>query len=89
MVLELALPLLEEAAGAPGRGKDRRPQPLTTRSHDAMNIDGYDEIIVSTLPAPGVAPGLRNDLPSKLKPLGVPITTVSGKGRRGARAARA
>jgi hypothetical protein len=86
MVLELALPLLEEAAGAPVEGKigDHNPYDAI---HDAMNIDGYDEIIVSTLPAP-VSRWLRNDLPSKLKPLGVPITTVTARGA-GARAGRA
>jgi hypothetical protein len=86
MVLELALPLLEEAAGSRVEGKigDHNPYDAI---HDAMNIDGYDEIIVSTLPAP-VSRWLRNDLPSKLKPLGVPITTVTARGA-GARAARA
>jgi len=85
MVLGLALPLLEEAAGASVEGKigDHNPYDAI---HDAMNVDGYDEIIISTLPAP-VSRWLRNDLPSKLKPLGVPITTVTAKGA-GARVAR-
>ena len=84
-VLELALPLLEEAAGAPVEGKIGDPNP-SDAIHDAMNLDGYDEIIISTLPA-RVSRWLHADLPSKLKPLGVPVTTVTAKGA-GARAAR-
>ena len=84
MVLELALPLLEDAAGAPVEGKigDCNPNDAI---HDAMNIDGYDEIIISTLPA-RVSRWLHADLPSKLKPLGVPVTTVTAKSARAARA---
>jgi hypothetical protein len=83
MVLELALPLLEEAAGGPVDGKIGDPNPADA-IHDAMNIDGYDEIIISTLPA-RVSRWLRADLPSKLKPLGVPITTFIAKSSREAR----
>jgi hypothetical protein len=84
MVLELALPLLEDAVGAPVDGKIGDPNPADA-IHDAMNIDGYDEIIISTLPA-RVSRWLHADLPSKLKPLGVPITTVIAKSARAARA---
>src|SRR4051794_35791809 len=49
-ILELALPLLEEAAG--GRVEslvgDHRPLDAV---QDAVNLHGFDEIIVSTLPA--------------------------------------
>jgi hypothetical protein len=82
MVLELALPLLEEAAGAPVEGKIGDPNP-NDAIHDAMNAEHYDEIIISTLPA-RVSRWLRADLPSKLKPLGVPITTVVAKSARAA-----
>jgi hypothetical protein len=84
MVLELALPLLEEAAGGHVEGRIGDPNPADA-IHDAMNIDGYDEIIISTLPA-RVSRWLRADLPSKLKPLGVPVTTVVAKSARAARA---
>ena len=77
MVLELALPLLEEAAGGPVEGKIGDPNP-NDAIHDAMNIDGYDEIIISTLPR-RVSRWLKNDLPSKLSTLSVPITTVVAK----------
>jgi len=74
VVLELALPLLERAAGSPVEGKigDFHPYDAV---QDAVNIDGYDEIIISTLPA-RVSRWLRSDLPSKLKALGLPVTTV-------------
>ena len=77
-VLELALPLLEAAVGAPVEGKigDHNPYDAI---NDAVNIDGYDEIIISTLPV-RVSRWLRADLPSKLKTLGLPITTVTAQG---------
>ncbi len=77
-VLELAIPLLEEAAGAPVEGKVGDSNPVDA-IHDAVNVDGYDEIIISTLPA-RVSRWLRLNLPAKLKPLGLPITTVTAKG---------
>ncbi len=82
MVLELALPLLEEAAGAPVEGRVGDPNP-SDAIHDVMNAEHYDEIIISTLPA-RVSRWLHADLPSKLKPLGVPITTVVAKSSRAA-----
>lgn len=80
MVVELALPLLERAAGSPVQGKIGDHNPFDA-IHDAVNVDGYDEIIISTLPV-RVSRWLRADLPSKLKPLGIPITTVTAPGRR-------
>jgi hypothetical protein len=80
MVLELALPLLERAAGGHVEGKIGDPNPYDAVS-DAVNIDGYDEIIISTLPA-RVSRWLRSDLPSKLKALHLPVTTVTAQGAR-------
>src|SRR4051794_31236573 len=48
--LELALPGLEEAAGAHVEGLIGDPEPLAA-IQDAVNIHGFDEIILSTLPA--------------------------------------
>jgi hypothetical protein len=78
MVLELALPLLERAVGAHVEGKIGDHNPYDAIS-DAVNIDGYDEIIISTLPAP-VSRWLRSDLPSKIKALHLPVTTVVARG---------
>jgi hypothetical protein len=75
LVLELALPLLEEAAGSPVEGIIGDPQPLDA-VQDAVNLRGFDEIIVSTLPT-RVSRWLRMDLPSKLSGLGLPVTTVT------------
>ena len=74
-VLELALPLLEEAAGAPVEGIIGDPEPLNA-VQDAVNLRGFDEIIVSTLPA-RVSKWLKLDLPSKAAGLGLPVTTVT------------
>lgn len=77
--LELALPLLEEAAGAPVEGMVGPPEPLGA-VEDALNAQRFDEVIVSTLPT-RVSRWLRLDLPSKVAGLGLPVTTVTAEGR--------
>jgi hypothetical protein len=81
-VLELALPLLEDAAGGHVEGLVGDPEPLNA-VQDAVNLRGFDEIIVSTLPA-RVSRWLKLDLPSKLNGLGLPVTTVTAKERSAA-----
>src|SRR5690242_7504964 len=49
-VIELAQPLLEEAAGGPVDTLIGDPEPLAA-IQDAINLHGFDEIILSTLPA--------------------------------------
>jgi hypothetical protein len=78
MVVELALPLLEQAAKARVRALIGDANPYDAVS-DAVNITGFDEIIISTLPA-RVSRWLHSDLPSKLKALGLPVTTVTAQG---------
>jgi len=78
-ILELAIPLMEEAAGARVEGKIGDPNPMAA-IEDAVNADGYDEIIVSTLPT-RVSRWLHLDLPHKLNGLGLPVTTVIAKER--------
>ena len=73
-VLELALPLLEDAAGKKVKGMVGDPEPLAA-IQDACNLEGCDEIIISTLPA-RVSRWLRMDLVSKARGLGVPVTHV-------------
>jgi hypothetical protein len=74
-VLAQALPLLTEAAGSNVDGIIGSPNPHLA-VEDAVNVNGYDEIILSTL-SPRLSRWLRMDLPSKLAPLGLPITTVT------------
>ena len=81
-VLELALPLLEEAAGGPVEGIVGDQSPLDA-IQDAINIRGFDEVIISTLPA-RVSKWMRLDLPSKVAGLGLPVTTVTAREREGA-----
>jgi hypothetical protein len=76
-VLELALPLLEEAAGSKVEGMIGDPEPLAA-IQDAVNLHGFDEIILSTLPA-RVSRWLKLDLPSKVRGLGLPLTHVEAK----------
>jgi hypothetical protein len=74
-VLALALPLLQEAAGGHVEGMIGDPEPLNA-VQDAVNLHGFDEIIVSTLPV-RVSRWLRLDLPSKIGGLGLPVTTIT------------
>ena len=76
--LELAIPLLEEAAGGPVEGMTGVAEPLAA-IQDAVNLRGFDEIIISTLPA-RVSRWMRLDLPHKAAGLGLPVTTVTAKG---------
>jgi hypothetical protein len=76
-VLAAAVPLLEEAAGGPVRGMVGATAALEA-IEDAVNLQGFDEIILSTLPA-HVSRWLHLDLPSKVKGLGLPVTTVTPK----------
>jgi hypothetical protein len=80
--IELALPLLEEAAGGPVDAMIGVPEPLAA-IQDAVHLHGFDEIIVSTLPT-RVSKWLKLDLPSKAAGLGLPVTTVTARSREGA-----
>jgi hypothetical protein len=77
--IELALPLLEEAAGGPVDAMIGVPEPLAA-IQDAVNLHGFDEIIISTLPT-RVSKWLRLDLPHKVAGLGLPVTTVTARSK--------
>lgn len=83
-VVELAQPLLDEAAGSRVEAIIGETDPMTAVEH-TLGEDHVDEIIVSTLPA-RVSHWLRRDLPSKLERFGVPVTTVTADARAGDRA---
>jgi len=72
-----ATPLLEDAAGGPVRALVGSDDPMAA-IQDALNLEGFDEIILSTLP-PGVSRWLHIDLPSKVRGLGVPLTVVTAR----------
>jgi hypothetical protein len=63
-VLDTAVPKLSDAAGAQVEGMVGDADP-SAAVHDAVNLHGFDEIIISTL-SPRVSRWLRLDLPSKV-----------------------
>ena len=74
-VIARATPLLREAAGASVEGIVGDPDP-TAAVQDAINLRGFDEVIVSTL-SPRLSRWLKLDLPSKVSGMGLPVTTVT------------
>jgi len=76
--IELAVPLLEQAAGSRVEPMVGVAEPLAA-IQDALNLHGFDEVIISTLPT-RVSRWLKLDLPHKAAALGVPVTTVTAQG---------
>ena len=76
-VLAQALPKLSAAAGSKVTGSVGDPEPLMA-IHDAINLAGYDEIIISTL-SPRVSRWPKLDLVSKARGLGLPVTHVEAR----------
>ncbi len=74
-VIERAVPLLSDAAGSPVEGLVGSADPGAA-IEDAINLRGFDEIIISTLPA-RLSRWLHLDLPSKASGSGLPVTTVT------------
>ena len=77
--LDLALPLLEEAAGGPVEGVVGVADPVAAVG-DAVNAGDFTEIIISTLPT-RVSRWLHLDLPRKVSGLGLPVMTVTVRDR--------
>ena len=75
--IDLAIPLLEEAAGGRVEGIVGEADPFHAVS-GALASGHYDEVIVSTLPA-RVSHWLHIDLPARVRRLGVPVTVVTAK----------
>jgi hypothetical protein len=75
-VVERAVPALSDAAGgAPVEGIVGSSDPIAA-VEDAINLRGFDEVIISTLPTK-ISHWLKLDLPSKITGMGLPVTTVT------------
>jgi hypothetical protein len=77
ITLELAIPLLEEAAGARVDGLIGATDPFEA-VQQALAAERYDEVIVSTLPT-RVSRWLHMDLPARVERLGMPVTAVTAQ----------
>jgi hypothetical protein len=74
-VIDNAVPMLREASGMPVEGIIGDADPIAA-VHDAINLRGFDEVIISTLSA-RLSRWLKLDLPSKVSGMGLPVTTVT------------
>jgi hypothetical protein len=72
--LELAIPVLSEAAGAAIIGVVGIPEPLAA-VQDALNVLGFDEVIISMLPVRD-SRWFHLELPRKVRALDVRVTEV-------------
>jgi len=79
-VLELALPLIDEASGGEADGSVSNRRDPMDAIEETLRAGEYDEIILSTLPR-RVSLWLHVDLPRRVAHLGLPLTTVIAEER--------
>ena len=77
VTLELAIPLLEQAAGGRVDGVIGNNDPFVA-VREAVTDIGFDDILISTLPA-RVSHWLRRDLPRRVEQFGLPVTVVTAE----------
>jgi len=75
IILELAVPLLEQASGEHVEGVVGGPDPEAAVRELLAERD-VDEILISTLP-PRVSRWLRMELPDRLAALGKPVSVIT------------
>jgi hypothetical protein len=75
--IELAVPLLEDAAGARVEAIVGDTDPFVA-VREALEGAQFDEVIVSTLPQ-RASHWLKLDLPARVQRLGVPVTVVTAR----------
>jgi hypothetical protein len=79
-VLQLALPLIDRAAGQQAEGSvSVRHDPMDA-IEETLTEGDFHEIILATLPQ-SVSRWLHTDLPSRVAHLGLPVTTIVAEGR--------
>jgi hypothetical protein len=78
--IELAVPLLEEAAGGKVEALIGPADALLAIERTLVNRH-FDEVIISTLPE-RVSHWLRRDLPRRVERLGIPVSVVTAKTAR-------
>lgn len=77
LTLELAIPLLDAAAGSHVQGIIGATDPVDA-VRDALERETYDEVMVSTLPE-RVSRWLHLDLAHRIGRLGVPVSVVTAE----------
>jgi len=77
ITLELALPLLDEAAGGHVEAIVGDTDPFIA-VRETLAREPFDEVIISTLPT-HVSHWLRLDLPARVKRLGLPVSVITAK----------
>ena len=77
LVVELAVPVLEEAAGGHVDALIGESDPVEAARRFVASGD-VDEIILSTLPR-RVSHWLRRDVPSRMERLGFPVTVITAE----------
>ena len=74
--LELAIPLIERAAGGPVTGLAAEGEDPLEAIRRTVEEEDIDEIVISTLPR-RVSAWLRRDLPHQVERLGLPVSVVT------------